>query len=184
MWTFTEFQMNLRLMFLARNRGKNVNFIRSNHKKDENKQFALSFVLKGFAKWSPVTGNSHDTHSEIKLPQGPWKTKQEYLTLCSYFPLSVPKWQLLLLCFLSFFYQVFTSKTQIYLKHLPFCWGIMLKEHSFGFVYFCLCILLMWNRNPHKCLFCNWLFVFGKYKFKTENRNLTNQSYPNWYFWS
>lgn len=163
MRTFTEFQINLRLMFLARNRGKYANFIWSNHKKDENKQFKLSFVLKGFAKWSPVTGNSHHANTEIKPPQSPWEMEQEHLPLCSNFPLSVPKWQLLLLCFLCFFVQDCTwklkSTSNINPSTVELCW----RNTALSlYIFTCMSCLgiLMWKRNPHRCLFCNWVFVF------------------------
>lgn len=41
--------------------------------------------------------------------------KLEYLTLCSFFPVSAPKWQLLQLCFLLLLPRLY-MKTQIYLK--------------------------------------------------------------------
>lgn len=174
-------------MFLARNRGKYVNFIWSNHKKDENKQFKLSFVLKGFAKWSPVTGNSHDANPEIKSPQSPWEMKQEYLTLCSYFPLSVPKWQLLIFWFLCFFFQVCTWKLRSTSNIYPSAEGLCWRSIASGLCIFaCVLVWVFWcekENPPNVCFAIEWGF-FGKYKFKIENRDSTNQSYHNQYSWS
>lgn len=183
MWTFTEFQMNLRLMFLARNRGKYANFMWSNHKKDENKQFKPSFVLKGFAKWSPVTGNSHDAKPEIKPPQSPWEKKQqEYLPLCSYFPLNVPKWQFCYSVFYASFSEIVNGNSDLHqTSTLP------LRDYveALGLYFFdCILAILMCKRNPHRRLFWNWVFVFGKYKFKVENSNSTDQCSHNQYSWS